>query len=604
MTSSTLTMRAWRPLAALTFAILFAACGGGGGGGDGGGTDDDISLSMTTAGSATTVAPGASLTIRADVLNSTNKAVTWGLEGSACTTDCGSITPTGVGSAEYRAPATVPARFTVTVRATSVQNTAKSGTVALTVTATCPANLGLLNGSYGLLLQGFDLGSGKALAMVGSMTADGCGGITAGWLDFGPTPSGAAVAVTGSYTIGTDRRGTLTLGAGSSGKTFAIALGQVNGGVAERVGVAVSGPGTGTFASVWSGSGTAWRQDPNAFALGPIAGDYAYLLNGWTVAGVRKAIGGTVTLAASGSFISALQDENQFGVPVTVGRTWTGSAGVPSTSGGRSELSASAFGAAGRAVIYVVNGERALVLLVDGSGTLLSGSLARQREAFGATSVQGGVISWQTGSHTGVGYEHLTASVLSLFAADGASPQGTLSSRALDVNSGGNLASYPTPGAIVYTYSVASNGQVTVYNAGVAGGKYYLTSRNTGFLLGFDTGVSIGEVRPQVLSSPSLASLSGSYFASQAAGGASGSLVATGVATSPGNGFLGTIMDVGSGGSFVTRTDLIGGALTDTGNGRFTDVQGNVIYMLSGDAFLTLPLSGSEVYPVVQVFDR
>ena len=96
--------------------------------------------------------------------------------------------------------------------------------MVLTVTPrVCPANTSLLNGQYAILLQGFgnNAGSGAGIASVGSITADGCGAITGGIADvyFGPTAAGSALPVSGSYTIGTDHRGTINLTAGVTSKT-------------------------------------------------------------------------------------------------------------------------------------------------------------------------------------------------------------------------------------------------------------------------------------------------------------------------------------------------------------------------------------------------
>jgi hypothetical protein len=194
-------------------------------------------------------------------------------------------------------------------------------------------------------------------------------------------------------------------------------------------------------------------------------------------------------------------------------------------------------------------------------------------------------------------------SVLSEFAADGASPQGTLSSHALDVNSGGRVESHLNPGASVYTYTVAGNGQVMVRGAAFDAGKYYLTGPDTGFLLGLDEGVSIGEMWPQSGAPFSAASFNGSYFASQASGGSFYSQVASGVATSSGNGTLAATLDINVGGVLTAKTDSLGGALAGSVGSRFTDARGNVIYIVSPIRFAVMSASASEVHPVVQVFE-
>src|SRR6266704_1875923 len=95
----------------------------------------NVSVSPLTA----SVAVGQTQAFTATVTEST-KGVTWTLtqSGTACSPGCGTIAPTSTASsapATYTAPAAVPANAAVTVTATSVENTAKSGSATATVTS-------------------------------------------------------------------------------------------------------------------------------------------------------------------------------------------------------------------------------------------------------------------------------------------------------------------------------------------------------------------------------------------------------------------------------------------------------------------------------------
>jgi hypothetical protein len=69
------------------------------------------------------------------VSNATNTQVTWGVSGAGCTgAACGTIDATGL----YTAPATVPNPATVTVIATSQQDTTKTGSSTVTVKQSTP----------------------------------------------------------------------------------------------------------------------------------------------------------------------------------------------------------------------------------------------------------------------------------------------------------------------------------------------------------------------------------------------------------------------------------------------------------------------------------
>jgi hypothetical protein len=593
-------------LTMLTMLSVFVLSGCSGGGGGGGGGGDDIGVTLSTAGSATIVAANGTLTIKANVTNADDMNVTWGLSGPNCPNNCGTITPTTTDFADYKAPANVTAQFTVTVTATSVQNTAKSGSIVLTVQArNCPATASLLSGQYVFLLQGFsnNAGVGPGIATVGSFTADGCGVITDGVADyyFGTTTAGNA-ALTGSYAIGADHRGTLNLAVGSASKTFAIAVGKISNGVASKGGVTETAPSINPSTIL---SGSMWLQDPTAFMQTKITGPYAFVFNGWNASqsyGPREAMGGTVTTDGAGHFTSGLLDDKVYGAaPPVTGTIWTGTYGAPSTSG-RAVLTASALtGANGSAVLYVVNAGQLIVMISDTSSTgrVFSGNMLAQVGPFNLASLNGNVVTYQTANYAQPGYETLTTSTLSLFSAN----SGSLLFTSYDQNDGANIH-HATGGG--YSYTVAANGQATIYTApSTTGGKWFLTGPNTGLMLGFDYGVSVGTIVTQSTGTFSSGSISGNYFASQAPGGSIQSPYSSGIATSTGNGTLATTMDVNDGG-FTSGQQVSGTLTADTlVNGRITDTNNNVMYLVSPSSFLMLNIaSPANATSVIQLFEQ
>lgn len=107
-------------------AALAAACGGGGGGG--GGSSTTIFVSVAPA--AANVATNASQQFTATVTGTTNTQVTWSVAGAGCSgAACGTITAAGL----YTAPGAVPNPATVTVTATSVANSSRTGSATVTV---------------------------------------------------------------------------------------------------------------------------------------------------------------------------------------------------------------------------------------------------------------------------------------------------------------------------------------------------------------------------------------------------------------------------------------------------------------------------------------
>jgi hypothetical protein len=121
------------------FALVITIIGCGGGNGNGGGPKQDITVSLSP--KTVSVAGDATQQFTATILNPHNTGVTWTLSGSGCTgSACGTLGNYGGNNnqgwtATYTAPLTVPNPATVTVKATSVDDTSKSDTATITVTA-------------------------------------------------------------------------------------------------------------------------------------------------------------------------------------------------------------------------------------------------------------------------------------------------------------------------------------------------------------------------------------------------------------------------------------------------------------------------------------
>jgi hypothetical protein len=590
-----------RALILVAASTIWFGCSGGASGNGG-----DIGVTLTTAGGATTVPSGGTLSVKANVTNSATMAVSWSLAGSTCPGGCGTITPTGtLDYATYAAPSNALAQFTVTVTATSDEDRSKRGSVTLTVQPrVCPASAGLLSGQYAFLLQGFDQASQVGIALVGSLTADACGIVTAGAADYylGPSAAGSTTSLAGSYAVGTDQRGTLSLTAGAGTMHFAFALGGVGGGVASR------GAITEMDANAGSGpvlSGTIWRQDPTAFALNKISGPYAFLLNGWNGSGPREIGGGTLTADAAGTFSGHGLDQKVMGTSEGVTTTgWTGGYGTPSSSG-RAVVTAPALtGASGSAVMYVVASNHVLMMISDTTsvGRVLSGRMLAQAGPFSLSSLDGTCVTYQAANYDQPGYEGLNMAVLAIFTADGG---GNLSAISLDESYGGN--NYHAVSGIHYTYTVDAHGQATIFTApSVPGGKWYLVDRNSALMLGFDYGASVGRILEQAAEPFSAASISGDYLVGQEPGAAFASFNRSGVATSTGSGALSTVLDVNRNG-IVAAAQATSGTVTVGTNGRATDTDGNVIYVVSPTRFLRMNQGSFDPatwYPLIQIFDR
>lgn len=162
-------------------------------------------VSVSVSPASAQVSTNSSQQYSATVSGSTNTSVTWTVSGAACNgSACGTISSSGV----YRAPASAPTPPTVTIKATSVADTAASGQAsaiivsgqALTISPTSPVV------KLGAQVQFTASLKGSTSGVVNwSISGSGCAGITCGSIDStglytapksAPTPPTVAVTAT------------------------------------------------------------------------------------------------------------------------------------------------------------------------------------------------------------------------------------------------------------------------------------------------------------------------------------------------------------------------------------------------------------------------
>jgi hypothetical protein len=165
-----------------------------------------------------------------------------------------------------------------------------------------------LNGNYAFSFRGHS-GNGTVSSVFGSVgrfTADGAGNLTNGELDTNTVGGGgAAQSFTGTYSIGADNRGVMTLN--FSGSSAKLAFAMMANGNAQFIEFDASG-GAGTI-----GSGTMEKADTTAYSTARITGDYAFGASGFDDANNRAAIEGRFTSNGTGALTSAAGDVNAYG---------------------------------------------------------------------------------------------------------------------------------------------------------------------------------------------------------------------------------------------------------------------------------------------------
>src|SRR6266404_3453448 len=461
------------------------------------------------------------------------------------------------------------------------------------------SNNAALNGNYAFNFTGVSGNgtTGSVFGAVGRFTADGAGNLSSGELITNSAGAGATSpqAFTGTYAIGADNRGVMTLN--FSGSSAKLAFAMMANGNAQFIEFDAAG-GAGTI-----GSGTMEKADTTAFSTARITGDYAFGAAGFDNGSNRAAIEGRFTSNGTGTLSNAAGDLNGYGTDYPMifsAATYA----VSNTATGRGTMRlAFTFGGTPDSmnlVFYVVNSGKLFVMesdLVSTATPLLNGVVVQQHTPAGGftnASLNGNTVISLSG-HSGCGtVSGVPKAVAGLLTTNG--------SGALSLTYDENFCRAPNSviGA-AGSYSVASNGRVPITIGGYSLVAYLVTS-NEVFLFVSDSNVLFGFGEPQAAASFSNSTLKGAYAGyatnpvSFAATVFSGEFVADG-ASSTGNMTGAEDISAASGpvsGAAFKATYSVSPSPTN-GRGTMTVASGTggnaVIYMVSASKFVAVSLN-------------
>ena len=514
-------------------------------------------------------------------------------------------TPTSVGTSN----------FTIQVADSSIP--AQTATQGLSITVKpsqtpSQTNNTELNGSYAFTFNGLTgNNSGSVVfAAVGRFSADGAGNLTNGELDTNGIGAGAvliAQSFTGTYVIGADNRGVMTLDMGGASAKLAFAM-MANGN-AKFIEFDAAG-GTGTI-----GSGTMEKVDPAAYSTAGIVGDYAFGVAGLDASDNRAALVGRLTSDGAGNFSHGAADINYSGAVnsvIFINANYT----VSDTASGRGTMQL-AFTVGGTVenpnfVFYIVNSREIFAMQTDvvaSSTPLLNGVMLQQQTpggGFSKTALNGGGVIYMTGRSLCGGTVPAPDVLVGLLTADG---NGGLT-LSFDENCGGSVISYSTlPG----TYTVVSNGRTTM-TVGSAAAVAYLVSSDQAFILNTDSSALFGFEEPQAaVGSFNNSAMTGTYASLANTPATFGVTVFSGEFTADGGspaGNLNGTEDIGapsgpSSGVAFNATYSVSSSPTN-GRGTMAVTSGSggsaVVYMVSPSKFVVL--STSDPNPAVWIFEQ
>jgi len=474
------------------------------------------------------------------------------------------------------------------------------------------ANNAELNGDYAFSFNGFSGNGGvsSVYAAVGRFTADGAGNVMNGQLDTNGAGAGAALAAqafTGTYAIGADHRGVMTLNIG--GGIAKLAFAMMANGNAKFIKFDAAG-GSGVI-----GSGAMEKADTTAYGTAKITGDYSFGVAGLDHLNNRAAIAGRFSSNGAGTLTNAAGDLNAYGATYSMSFT-AANYTVSNAAAGRGTMNlAFTFGGAPASlnfVFYIVNAGKLFAMERDAVTTatpLLNGVVVQQHSpagGFSNSSLNGNMVIYLTGLSTcGGGASGVPKAVAGLLTADGKG--------AFTLTYDENFCRAPNSvtGASG-TYSVSGNGRTSI----TIGGFYlvaYLVNSNQVFLFVSDSNVLFGFGEPQAAGSFTNGALKGSFAGQTTTPAGFGVVVFSGEFAADGASPTGNMTgaeDIGapngpvSGAAFKASYSLASSPTNGRGTMTVTSGTGGrvVLYMVTASKFVAI--SESDPNPAVLIFEQ
>lgn len=553
-----------------------------------------VSVSPTSAN----VGLGQTQQFNALVQNTTNTAVNWSVAGGGCSgATCGTIGTGGL----YTAPSTAPNPATVTVTATSQADSRKSGSATVTIGA---SSLDRLSGSYAFILSGFD--PNGPMQVAGSFFADGHGNLTNGIEDVNrATGVSTQVSFTGTYSLGADSRGQMTLKSALGTSSFRFAL-SADGSAAQLI----EFDGTGTRCS-----GLFIERDTGTISQSTVNGHYVFSLSGEGLSG-RAAVVGRFLADGGGNITNGLLDRIDAQTAPQAAANWTGSYAVSPEGRGTMSMNLAGTGIMHFAFYTVTNIQQLMevphlfMVSLDpiGSSTpLLSG------QAMLGISGPWSTATWTSdgqlrvfalaGRGQGSGATALAGSFLS----DGL---GNLLDGVLDQNRAGVISSIS---AFTSTYNIDANGRGTatlkINSSQTLPVVFYSRDTSKAVVMGSpDSDVRTGIIWKGEGGAPNDNGMfSGDYICGPMTMTSQELTQFTGVLTADGIGHFSGTQDI-SAASAVSEGEAFGGVYSFGVRYRaivtFSDGGAALLYRLPGESLLAFSIEPGDVNPSVLMIRR
>ena len=428
------------------------------------GAGTGLAITPTT----TTVPAGGSHQFAATLNSVADPNATWTISSSKGG-DIGSIDPT---TGLYKAPSFPPPGATITVTATDGAATASG-------TATIVYSDAALKGPFAFSYSG-DNSSGY-FAVAGSFVADGNGTIVSGVEDIDSFSTGVSgpLAVNGTYLVGPDGRGTMSLNSGlQSAGTLAFVLTTNQHGLLIR------------FDKNVTGSGTLDQQNLNDLSISPtiINGPYVFSISGADSSFSPMGVAGKFSTNGGGGLgAPTILDAKINGTAKTSDTSLTGSYSFdPARSGtGRGTITLTSDSTGSQQYAFYIIDSAHVHLVETDSNAFLAGDMfaAPAGNSFSVSELTAGNYPFTNGGTSSTG-AYASGGV---FASDGA---GNIKSGIVDANNAGTIQSGSMLGSCAYTVDQTTGRiDLKLCPSGASASEFaaYLTSTGSAVMLELDS---------------------------------------------------------------------------------------------------------------------
>ena len=418
--------------------------------------------------STTTVPAGGSHQFTATLNSVADPNATWAIS-SASGGDIGSINPT---TGLYKAPSFPPPGATITV-------TAADGGAMASGTATIVYSDASLRGPFAFSYSG-DNSSGY-FAVAGSFVSDGNGAIVSGVEDVDSFSTGVSgpLAINGTYLVGPDGRGTVSLNSGlQSAGTLAFVLTTNQHGLLVR------------FDKNVTGSGTLDQQNLNDLTISPtiINGPYVFSIAGADKSFRPMGVAGKFSANGGGGLTSpAILDAKINGAAQTSDRSLTGSYSFDATRSGtgRGTITLTSNTTSSMQYAFYVIDSTHIHLVEADSNAFLAGDMfaGSAGNSFSVSELTAGNYPFTNGGTSSTGAYGSGG----VFVSDGA---GNIKSGVVDANNAGTIQSASMLGSCAYTVD-GTTGRIDLKLCPTGGSTLefatYLTSTGSAVMLELDS---------------------------------------------------------------------------------------------------------------------